>query len=107
MAITVSPLTEADIPGAVTAIQKAFANDPYNLWVFNDRDKVSRISPRRFSYSLFFLALLFETDCLVIPLLEPIDLTMFREDRSFMASGPHPKSLMPSKQASFVIPAGL
>ncbi|RDW94712.1 hypothetical protein BP5796_00475 [Coleophoma crateriformis] len=41
MAITISPLTEHDIPGAITAIQEAFANDPYNLWVFNDRQKLS------------------------------------------------------------------
>ncbi|KAL3422878.1 GNAT family acetyltransferase [Phlyctema vagabunda] len=40
MAISVSPLTERDIPGAVTAIQTAFADDPYNLWVFNDRENL-------------------------------------------------------------------
>ncbi|KAI2782866.1 acyl-CoA N-acyltransferase [Daldinia loculata] len=34
MPIRVSPLAEADIPGAVSAIQKAFADDPYNNWVF-------------------------------------------------------------------------
>lgn len=43
MAICVSPLTESDIPGATAAIQEAFANDPYNLWVFNDRKKVNVI----------------------------------------------------------------
>jgi len=31
MTIQISRLTEADIPGAVTAIQQAFADDPYNL----------------------------------------------------------------------------
>ncbi|KAH8801647.1 acyl-CoA N-acyltransferase [Xylogone sp. PMI_703] len=41
MAITVTKLTEADIPGAITAIQEAFANDPYNLWVYNDRSKLN------------------------------------------------------------------
>jgi hypothetical protein len=41
MAIEISLITEADIPGAIDAIQKAFADDPYNLWVYNDRTKVS------------------------------------------------------------------
>lgn len=31
MPIQVSRLTEGDIPGAVAAIQQAFADDPYNL----------------------------------------------------------------------------
>ena len=44
MVIEISPITEADIPGAIDAIQKAFADDPYNLWVFNDRSKVSGCS---------------------------------------------------------------
>ncbi|KAI1322815.1 acyl-CoA N-acyltransferase [Xylariaceae sp. FL0255] len=35
MPIQVSLLTEKDIPGAVSAIQEAFANDPYNNWVFD------------------------------------------------------------------------
>ena len=48
MAITISPLTEPDIEGAITAIQVAFAEDPYNLWVYNDRTKVS---PSRLSLS--------------------------------------------------------
>jgi hypothetical protein len=42
MAVSISLITEADIAGAVTAIQQAFANDPYNLWVYNDRSKVSQ-----------------------------------------------------------------
>ena len=41
MTLEISLITEADIPGAIDAIQKAFANDPYNLWVYNDRTKVS------------------------------------------------------------------
>jgi hypothetical protein len=41
MVIEIFPITEADVPGAIDAIQKAFADDPYNLWVFNDRAKVS------------------------------------------------------------------
>ncbi|KAI0180915.1 acyl-CoA N-acyltransferase [Hypoxylon sp. FL1284] len=48
MAVRVSLLTEADIPGAVTAIQQAFADDPYNNWVF---DK-STFDPRRNAASL-------------------------------------------------------
>jgi hypothetical protein len=43
MDITISPLTETDIPGAVNVIQEAFKEDPYNLWVFNDRSKVTYI----------------------------------------------------------------
>ncbi|ORY63523.1 acyl-CoA N-acyltransferase [Pseudomassariella vexata] len=43
MAIKVYPLTEADISGAVKAIQVAFADDPYNNWIF---DK-SKFDPRR------------------------------------------------------------
>jgi hypothetical protein len=40
MDIKISPLTETDIPGAINVIQEAFQEDPYNLWVFNDRSKV-------------------------------------------------------------------
>ena len=31
---------EADIDGAIDTIQQAFANDPYNNWVYPDRSKV-------------------------------------------------------------------
>ncbi|KAI1660334.1 acyl-CoA N-acyltransferase [Daldinia decipiens] len=48
MPIRVSPLAEADIPGAVSAIQQAFADDPYNNWVF---DK-STFNPQRNAASL-------------------------------------------------------
>lgn len=41
MPILVTPLTESDIPGAIACIQEAFQNDPYNLWVYDDRSKVS------------------------------------------------------------------
>lgn len=34
-------MTEADIDGAIDTIQKAFAADPYNNWVYPDRSKVS------------------------------------------------------------------
>jgi len=46
MTIQISRLTEADIPGAVTAIQQAFADDPYNLWVYNDRSKLNLVRNR-------------------------------------------------------------
>ncbi|KAI0400835.1 acyl-CoA N-acyltransferase [Xylaria palmicola] len=48
MPIQVSLLAEPDIPGAVAAIQEAFADDPYNNWVF-DR---SRFDPGRNAVSL-------------------------------------------------------
>ncbi|KAL3480383.1 acyl-CoA N-acyltransferase [Aspergillus californicus] len=37
MAITVYPLTEADIPDAIEIIQVAFAEDPYFKWVFDEK----------------------------------------------------------------------
>ncbi|KAJ5222322.1 Acyl-CoA N-acyltransferase [Penicillium citrinum] len=36
MAIEIVPLAKSDIPGAVDCVQKAFADDPYFHWVFND-----------------------------------------------------------------------
>lgn len=36
----VTLMTEADIPGAIDAIQQAFTDDPYNKWIYNDRSKV-------------------------------------------------------------------
>lgn len=38
----ITRMTEADIDGAIDCIQKAFAKDPYNLWVFDDRSKVKK-----------------------------------------------------------------
>lgn len=38
MPIKVTPITEADIPGAVTCIQRAFEDDPYNHWVFDKKN---------------------------------------------------------------------
>lgn len=35
--IEISDITERDIPGAVTCIQRAFADDPYNNWVFDKK----------------------------------------------------------------------
>ncbi|KAF1831982.1 hypothetical protein BDW02DRAFT_24383 [Decorospora gaudefroyi] len=39
-AIQVSRMTEADIDGAIDTIQRAFADDPYNNWIYPDRSKV-------------------------------------------------------------------
>ncbi|KAJ9629700.1 hypothetical protein H2203_002081 [Taxawa tesnikishii (nom. ined.)] len=39
MPVEVTRITEKDIDGAIDCVQKAFADDPYNRWVFNDRDK--------------------------------------------------------------------
>ncbi|EAW10410.1 GNAT family N-acetyltransferase [Aspergillus clavatus NRRL 1] len=36
MAIDILPLTKSDIPDAVVCIQKAFADDPYFRWMFDD-----------------------------------------------------------------------
>ncbi|KAK1483040.1 hypothetical protein CABS01_02776 [Colletotrichum abscissum] len=35
MTIEVTDLKEADIPGAVKAVQQAFSGDPYNVWVYD------------------------------------------------------------------------
>ncbi|KAF6826649.1 GNAT family acetyltransferase [Colletotrichum musicola] len=48
MTIHVTTLTEADIPGAVKAVQQAFAGDPYNTWVYDQ----SKFSPERNYQSL-------------------------------------------------------
>ena len=40
MTIKVTRMTEADIDGAIDTIQQAFADDPYNNWVYPDRSKV-------------------------------------------------------------------
>lgn len=46
MPIEVTRMTEADIDGAIDTIQQAFADDPYNRWVYPDRSKVlSPITP--------------------------------------------------------------
>ena len=44
MAIEITPLAEEDIPGAIGTVQQAFADDPYNRWIYDDRSKV-RIYP--------------------------------------------------------------
>lgn len=48
MTFTISKLTEDDIPGAISAIQEAFKEDPYNLWIYNNQTRV------RFSLPLWF-----------------------------------------------------
>lgn len=40
MSIEIVPLSRADIPGAVECVQKAFADDPYFRWAFDDPAKV-------------------------------------------------------------------
>jgi len=35
-------MSEADIDGAIDTIQQAFAEDPYNKWIYPDRSKVPR-----------------------------------------------------------------
>jgi hypothetical protein len=40
MPIQVTRMTEADIDGAIDTIQQAFAEDPYNQWIYPDRSKV-------------------------------------------------------------------
>lgn len=42
MPVEVTRMTEADIDGAIDTIQQAFADDPYNNWVYPDRSKVHR-----------------------------------------------------------------
>lgn len=39
-------MTEADIDGAIDTIQQAFADDPYNNWVYPDRSKVYQCETR-------------------------------------------------------------
>src|SRR5690242_4098003 len=45
MPIEVTRMTEADIDGAIDTIQQAFAEDPYNNWVYPDRSKVCEATP--------------------------------------------------------------
>jgi hypothetical protein len=40
MAIEIVPLAQGDIPGAVDCVQKAFSDDPYFRWAFDDPSKV-------------------------------------------------------------------
>jgi hypothetical protein len=44
MPIQVTRMTEADIDGAIDTIQQAFADDPYNQWIYPDRSKVRSLS---------------------------------------------------------------
>ncbi|KAJ5579737.1 Acyl-CoA N-acyltransferase [Penicillium hispanicum] len=39
MSIEIVPLAKADIPGAVDCVQKAFADDPWFQWAFDDPSK--------------------------------------------------------------------
>jgi hypothetical protein len=40
MSIQVTRMTPSDIDGAIDTIQQAFAEDPYNRWIYPDRSKV-------------------------------------------------------------------
>lgn len=40
MPIEVTRMAEADIDGAIDTIQQAFADDPYNNWIYPDNSKV-------------------------------------------------------------------
>lgn len=53
MPIKITPLTEEDIPGAIDTIQQAFADDPYNRWIYNDRSKVLH-TPSHVSFPSLF-----------------------------------------------------
>lgn len=57
MTITISRLTEDDIPGAVSVIQEAFREDPYNLWIYNDRSKVNYSHISVFNFFGIFLSI--------------------------------------------------
>ncbi|KAF2425707.1 acyl-CoA N-acyltransferase [Tothia fuscella] len=46
MALEVSLMTPADIDGAIDTVQQAFAEDPYNRWIYNDRSKFSPVRNR-------------------------------------------------------------
>lgn len=65
MTIEVSRMTEADINGAIDTIQQAFADDPYNNWVYPDRSKVCRLhNPSKRSEKAPHLRLNAESRCL-------------------------------------------
>ncbi|KAK7519293.1 acyl-CoA N-acyltransferase [Phyllosticta citriasiana] len=47
MAVEISPMTEADIDGAVDVIQAAFEDDPYANWVFDKATSRTQFNPAR------------------------------------------------------------
>lgn len=55
MSIEVAPLARADIPGAVECVQKAFADDPYFRWAFDDPSKVRYTIRKRHSQAFVLL----------------------------------------------------
>jgi hypothetical protein len=44
--LEVSLMKEGDIRGAIATVQQAFAEDPYNKWIYNVRENVR--SPSNF-----------------------------------------------------------
>lgn len=70
MAIEVSRMTEADIDGAIDTIQQAFADDPYNNWVYPDRSKVNlAATPARARFMRFTLGPRLERQCKLLGVL--------------------------------------
>lgn len=57
MSIEITPLAQADIPGAVECVQQAFADDPYFRWAFDDPSKVWAILTRKSNTRNSFLFL--------------------------------------------------
>lgn len=51
--LQVSLMKEEDIDGAIATVQRAFAEDPYNKWIYNVRENV-----RASRYSVLHLILL-------------------------------------------------
>lgn len=45
MSIEIVPLSRTDIPDAVECVQRAFADDPYFRWAFDDPTKVRNVTP--------------------------------------------------------------
>ncbi|TLD29728.1 acetyltransferas-like protein [Venturia nashicola] len=45
--LQVSPMQEEDIDGAIATVQQAFAEDPYNRWIYNVRENFSPVRNHR------------------------------------------------------------
>ncbi|KAH8672709.1 acyl-CoA N-acyltransferase [Tricladium varicosporioides] len=52
MPVTVESLSEEDIPGAIDAIQNAFADDPYSNWVYGKNRTKSDLDRNRVSLGI-------------------------------------------------------
>lgn len=49
--VEVSLMKEEDIDGAIATVQQAFAEDPYNKWIYNVRENVRLLSIFTAAYS--------------------------------------------------------